>query len=219
MPNTIEHDFKEAATAVSKTSPNDPVANSFAQYKQFALLRCSRPVTGTPQPSTTGPIHAPSVSPATVKGSVSLVDNSVQSNDLVLTKWVDNEGVVRTRNTLCDATAQERFSGSPTHRFEREMRRAFDLLVNKDDIREYLLLHSATVEALRCYAAGDYTRFLAMVLANKLVTFDMLVRIGRGPIFAEWMIKQLIFDAVMKSAIDFDKEAADNAVAATAHFM
>ncbi|KAH8811201.1 hypothetical protein F5884DRAFT_781462 [Xylogone sp. PMI_703] len=99
------------------------------------------------------------------------------------------------------------------------MRRVLALLVNKDDIREHLLLSSATVEVLRYYVSGEHSKFLAEVLANKLITFDMLVRIGRGPIFEEWMIKQLIFDAVMKSTTDFDKTAADNAVAATAHFI
>jgi hypothetical protein len=99
------------------------------------------------------------------------------------------------------------------------MHRALDILVNKGNIREHLLLSSATVQALRYLVAREYSKFLAEVLANRLVTSDMLIRIGRGPIFNDWMIKQLIFDAVMKSAVDFNKGVADNAVAATAHFM
>ncbi|RFU24351.1 hypothetical protein B7463_g11984, partial [Scytalidium lignicola] len=218
MLKPIETDFKEAAATISNTSPNDPIANSFAQYKQFALLRCSRAVANTAPPSTTAPIPTATVYPTKQKGSVFLINTSVKNHDLVLIRWVDSEGVVRTRNPLCDAASQGH-SGSHTRLFEREMHRALDLLVNKNDIREHLLLNSATVEALRYYVSEEYSKFLAEVLANKLITFDMLVRIGRGPIFGEWMIKQLIFDAVMKSAIDFDKMVADNAVAATAHFI
>ncbi|CZR56673.1 uncharacterized protein PAC_06562 [Phialocephala subalpina] len=214
MLKPIEADFKEAAAAISKTSPNDPIANSFAQYKQFALLRCSGTVI-----KTAAPIPATSVYPTKQKGSVSLADTSAKNPDLVLTKWVDSKGVVRTRNTLDDAASQERFSGNHTRRFEREMHRALDLLVNKDDIREHILLNSATVKALQYHVSGEHSMFLAEVLANKLITSDMLVRIGRGPIFEEWMVKQLIFDAVMKSTVDFAKVAADNAVAATAHFI
>lgn len=99
------------------------------------------------------------------------------------------------------------------------MHRALDLLVNKDDIRDHLLLNQSTVQALKDYVSGNYDSFLDAVLRDKLITSDMLVRISRGPIFEEWMVKKLIFDAVMKSAVDFDKVASDNAVAATAHFM
>ncbi|KUJ07613.1 uncharacterized protein LY89DRAFT_691685 [Mollisia scopiformis] len=215
MLKPIEADFKEASTATSKTSPNDPIANSFAQYKQFALLRCSTPVGRTAAPSATTPTLATSKQ----KGSVTLVDTSAKSPDLILTKWVDSEGVVRTRNTLDDAANQILFATNHTRLFEREMKRAFDLLVNKDDIREHILLNAATVKALRYYVTGDYPKFLVEVLANKLITSDILVRIGRGPVFEQWMVKQLIFDAVMKSNVDFDKESADNAVAATAHFI
>lgn len=217
MLKPIESDFKEAAATSSKTSPDDPIANSFAQYKTFAHLRCS--VANTAPPSTTAPVPTTSVHPIKQKGNVSLGNTSAKLPNLILAKWVDNEGVVRTRNTLDNAAFQDHLPENHTRRFEREMRRALDLMVNKDDIREHLLLHPATVEALQNLVSGDYSKFLAEVLANKLITSDMLIRIGRGPIFEDWMIKQLIFDAVMKSAVDFDKSVADNAVAATSHFM
>jgi hypothetical protein len=219
MLKPVEADFKQAATASSRTFPNDPIANSFAQYQAFAQLRCSA-VKISP-PSTTVATATTSESSPVQEGSVSLAPTTTKTPNLVLTKWVDNAGVVRTRNWLNDAASQERFSEiqSRTRRIEREMHRALDLLVNKDDIREHLLLDPGTVEALRYYASGDHAKFQAVVLSEKIVTSDMLIKIGRGPIFEDWMIKQLIFDAVMKSAVDFDKASADNAVAATAHFM
>jgi hypothetical protein len=218
MSKPAEADFKEAASATSKTSPNDPIAVSFEQYKQFALLRCSGAAAKTPASNAPIRIATTSEDATKQKASVSLV-NITKSPDLILTKWIDSEGVVRTRNRLDDPTSREFFSDMRTQRWVREMHRALDLLVNKDDIRDHLLLNGSTVQALRYYVSGDWSKFLTEVLADKLITSDMLIRISRGPIFEEWMIKQLIFDAVMKSAVDFDKVASDNAVAATAHFM
>lgn len=213
----IETDFRAAATIISNTSPNDPIANSFAQYTQYAFLRCS--ATNYQPPSTTSAVAVTGVHPSK-RGFVSLINNSVKKPDLVLTRWVDSEGVVRTRNTLNDpATPQEHVSNCDLRRLKREVHRAFDILVNKDDIQEHLLLNSATVEALKYHVSGEFSRFMEKVLEDRLVTSDLLVRIGRGPIYGDWMIKQLIFDAVMESRVDFNKGVADNAVAATTHFM
>lgn len=218
MAKPFEADYNKAAAATSKTSPSDPIANSFAQYKQFALLRCSGPAAYAAATSATAPVSGTSVDATKQKASVSLV-NITKNPELILTKWIDSEGVVRTRNRLDDPTAQEFFAQMRTQRWVREMHRAFDLITNKDDIRDHLLLNESTVQALRYYVSGDYSKFLTDVLKDKLITSDMLIRLSRGPIFEEWMVKQLIFDAVMKSAVDFNKNSADCAVAATAHFM
>ncbi|TVY67498.1 hypothetical protein LSUE1_G008234, partial [Lachnellula suecica] len=128
-------------------------------------------------------------------------------------------GVLRTRNTLNDNVTASPLKTSRTHRLDRDIHRAIDLLVNKDDIREHVLLNTSTVAALQHLEAGENDEFLSAVLKDKLVASDMLVRIGRGPIFEDWHVKRLVFEAVVASNGDFDKGMADNAVAATAHYL
>jgi len=216
MAGSVEADFKQAATAQSINNPNDPIANSFAQYKALAQLRVSVTGIAPPKsPTSTQPVPSPN----TPKGSVELVNTPTKTPQQILIKWVDRRNILRTRNRLFDGGPETHFPGSHLSQFRREAKRAFDIIVNKDDIKEYILLNPITAEALRHYSAGNFEQFLSDVLTNKIVTSDMLDRIGRGPIFEPWMLKKLIFDTVMKSSVDFNKSVADNAVAATAHFI
>src|SRR5690348_11380706 len=120
MSKPTETSMKTQPAPTSEAEPSDPIAISFAQYKQFALLRCSE----------AGARTAPSTTPSTAtvriattkpdaskqKASVSLA-NVTKSPDLILTKWIDSEGVVRTRNRLNDPTSGEFFSEMRTQRW------------------------------------------------------------------------------------------------------
>lgn len=212
MAGSLEADFQKATTTVSKDAPDAPIANSFAQYKALAQLRCAE------SESIQSRVH--SLQATVQKGCVQLMETTTKSPQLVLTKWVDREGVLRTRNGLGEGNIPSAHaSESHLRRVEREMKRVFDVLIDRDGIREHVLLNPVTTQALKYYSDGEYDQFLSVTQTNKIVTSDMLTRIGRGPIFEDWMLKKLIFDAVMKSSVDFNKSVADNAVAATAHYI
>lgn len=51
------------------------------------------------------------------------------------------------------------------------------------------------------------------------MTSDLLVRVRRGPVLEDWMVKRVVFEAVGRSRVDFHKGSADAATAVTAHFM
>lgn len=223
MSRSFSDDFIQASQTPSPSpSPGDPIATAFAQYKALAQLRCSqiRPEHSVTTTSKVKGLLKKAQPPATPKSSTEVIDTPIGGPQQVLVKWADHEGVIRTRNGLQDQNLSDQVpESSRGRRFERDMKRAFDILVNKNDIREHVLLNSGTAEALKSYSAADYPKFLQHVLTEKIVTSDMLVRIGRGPIFEPWMLKSLVFDAVMASSTDFNKGIADNAVAATAHYI
>lgn len=212
---TSVKDHFNIAASKAAPDPDDPIANSFTQYKTLAELRCSIQISQRKSSLNFDPFYSDA------KGSVETLDLQARNPELVLTKWVDRAGVVRTRNKLSEGVPEVDEHISRVHRRQlwREMKRAAQVLVNKDHIKEYTLLDCATVEALRHYTAGNYRNFLSDVLNHKIVTSDLLSKVGRGPVFEPWMLKEIIFEAVIRSAVDFNKKAADNAVAATAHFI